>query len=89
MNLPDTIRQRLSTLEPEYLDLKDDSASHADHPGAAGGGGHFELLLVAAAFRGHNAVRRHRMVYSLLADLMPQRIHALSLKALTPEEWIP
>lgn len=88
MRLEDTIRQRLAALEPEYVDLDDDSASHIGHVGAAGGGGHFNLLVVSAAFRERNAVHRHRMVYSLLSDLIPHQIHALSLKALSPEEWI-
>lgn len=29
---------------------------------------------------------RHRMVYALVNDLMPHRIHALSLTTLTPDE---
>lgn len=87
MSLHDTICQRLMALEPLHVVLDDDSARHAGHAGAAGGGGHFNLTIVSAAFGGHHAVHRHRMVYSLLADLMPHRIHALSLKALSPDEW--
>jgi len=66
--------------------LHDDSASHAGHAGNQGGG-HFELVIVSPAFAGKRAVERHRMVYALLADLIPTRIHALSIKAMTPDEF--
>ncbi|GHD63525.1 BolA family protein [Jeongeupia chitinilytica] len=84
--LADEIRSRLVVLAPEALDVHDDSAAHAGHAGAAAGGGHFDVLIVSDAFAGLNALARHRKVYALLADLMPHRIHALSLKALTPDE---
>ncbi|XZG71394.1 BolA family protein [Chitinibacteraceae bacterium HSL-7] len=84
--LVDEIRNRLATLEPEYLDVQDDSAAHAGHAGAAGGAGHFALILVSPQFRGHGMLARHRMIYALLGDLMPARIHALQIRALTPEE---
>lgn len=87
MMLTDVIHDRLAALQPLDIHLEDDSARHAGHPGAQAGGGHFNLRIVSAAFEGHNAVQRHRMIYSLVADLMPHRIHALSVKALTPEEW--
>ncbi|WP_432720883.1 BolA family transcriptional regulator [Jeongeupia wiesaeckerbachi] len=84
--LADEIRGRLAVLAPEALDVHDDSAAHAGHAGAAAGGGHFDVLIVSEAFVGLNALARHRKVYALLGDLMPHRIHALSLKALTPDE---
>lgn len=86
IELIDEIRGRLAPLEPIEISLHDDSASHAGHAGATGGG-HFDLLIVAHIFVGKNPVARHRMVYTLLADLIPQRIHALSIKALTPDEF--
>ncbi|MBM3114669.1 BolA family protein [Jeongeupia naejangsanensis] len=84
--LVDEIRSRLTVLAPEALDVHDDSAAHAGHAGAAAGGGHFDVLIVSDAFAGLNSLARHRKVYALLGDLMPHRIHALSLKALTPDE---
>lgn len=79
------IRARLAALEPARLDIRDDSHLHAGHAGAAGGA-HFHLLIVAARFAGLGRVARHRLVYDRLADLMPARIHALALQALTPQE---
>lgn len=47
---------------------------------------HFEALIVSPAFAGKRAVARHQMVYAALGDHMRADIHALSIRALTPEE---
>ena len=87
MSTADLIRERLATLAPTRLEIRDDSAAHAGHAGAReSGGGHFEVMLVSDAFIGRNAVARHRLVYQALADLIPQSVHALSIQAYTPEE---
>ena len=81
------IRERLtSALAPERLEITDDSHLHAGHAGAASGGGHFSVLIVAAGFDGRSNLERHRMVYRAVGDLMAREIHALSIMALTPEE---
>jgi stress-induced morphogen len=51
-----------------------------------GGGDHYEAVVVSSAFAGKMKVARHRMVYGALQDAMVQRIHALALTTLTPEE---
>lgn len=48
---------------------------------------HFEALIIAEAFAGKRAIARHQMVYASLGDRMGGEIHALSIKAFTPEEW--
>ena len=85
MTLSDEIRTRLAPLQPMQLDIQDDSALHAGHAGNTGGG-HFTLNIVSAQFSGKSQVLRHRAVYQALADLMPQRIHALSIRAYAPDE---
>lgn len=80
------IQNRLAQLEPSEIQLHDDSASHAGHAGNTGGG-HYDLLVIAPVFTGKRALERHRMVYGLLADLIPSRIHALSIKAMAPDEF--
>ncbi len=81
------IRQRLTeALQPEQLDIEDDSARHAGHPGARSGGGHFNVRIVSGAFAGRSLIERHRMVYDALGDAMHTEIHALSIDARTPEE---
>lgn len=81
------MRERLAALDPETLDLIDESGQHAGHAGArASGGSHWQLTIVSEAFRGKTAVARHRMVYEALGDLMKQDIHALKIEAFSPEQ---
>ena len=47
---------------------------------------HFEAVVGSAAFAGKRALQRHQMVYKTLGDLMGGEIHALSIRALTPDE---
>src|SRR5438046_10008769 len=51
-----------------------------------GGGDHYEAVVVSAAFAGKTKVARHRMVYGALQEALVQRIHALALTTLTPDE---
>ncbi|MDJ0890711.1 MAG: BolA family protein [Gammaproteobacteria bacterium] len=81
------IRERLTAaLSPTSLDIEDDSHRHAGHEGARDGRGHFNLVIVSAAFHDKKLIERHRMVYDALGDAMQTDIHALSIKAQTPEE---
>jgi BolA family transcriptional regulator, general stress-responsive regulator len=86
MNTVDEMRRRLATLAPESLEIFDESGKHIGHEGAKDGGGHYQLLLVTARFRGMALPARHRMVYDALGPMMQQSIHALSIKAYAPEE---
>ena len=51
-----------------------------------GDGQHFDALIVSRAFEGKSRIERHRLVYAALGDRMRQRVHALSMRTLTPEE---
>ncbi len=82
----EAMKARLAALQPEHLEIIDESALHAGHAGARGGGGHYQLTLVSPAFAGRNALARHRLVYETLGDLMQGPIHALSITALAPGE---
>lgn len=48
---------------------------------------HFEALIVASEFEGKRAIARHQLVYRCLGKLMGNEIHALSIRAHTPDEW--
>ena len=81
------IRERLiKNLSPVKLDIIDDSHHHAGHPGAAAGGGHFCVSIVSEQFKDKSMIERHRMVYQAVSELMPAEIHALSIKASSPDE---
>ena len=74
-------------LNASHIRLVDDSAKHAGHAGVQqSGGGHFKVTVVAKIFVGKPLAARHRIVYEALKDLLGTKIHALTLKALTPEE---
>lgn len=83
------IRDRLQALTPVELNIEDDSALHAGHAGAASGGGHYRIQIVAEAFAGLSRLARHRRIYALLDDMMRSEIHALSIDARTPDELFP
>ncbi|HTP48556.1 MAG TPA: BolA family protein [Casimicrobiaceae bacterium] len=87
MDIPATLRARLADLTPVAIDIHDDSAEHVGHAGAAAGGGHFSLLIVSKAFRGQPRLERHQTVFARVGDLLPHPIHALSIRALAPEEF--
>ncbi len=77
----------IAALNPEHLEIIDDSASHAGHAGASPEGeSHFKVLVVAKAFEGQNRVQRQRMVFDAIAQEMASHIHALTLKTQTPNE---
>jgi acid stress-induced BolA-like protein IbaG/YrbA len=48
---------------------------------------HFASQIVAAQFAGLRPIARHQLVYQALGALMGREIHALSIEALTPDEF--
>jgi BolA protein len=82
-----TLRERLAPLAPVMLELDDDSAEHAGHSGNPDGGGHFSLLIVSEHFTGLTRLARHRAVLERVGDLIPNPVHALAIRAYTPDEF--
>ncbi|QIE86578.1 BolA family protein [Pseudomonas nitroreducens] len=81
MSMRDRLQTALGALEPQHLDVLDESHMHS-----RGQGTHYKAVIVSPAFTGLNAVKRHQKVYATLGELMGQ-IHALALHTYTPEEW--
>ena len=81
------LRSRLAELSPLVLEIYDDGGDHVGHAGASAGGGHFSLLIVSNAFQGLSRLARHQRVLRQVEDLLPHPVHALSIKALAPEEF--
>jgi BolA protein len=82
------IRARLEAeLSPESLQVEDESHLHVGHEGAKSGLGHFRVLVVSDKFQGQSPIKRHRLVYQVLGDLMQTDIHALTIEAFTPDEF--
>ena len=87
MDTPELIVSRVREhLSAESVEIEDQSHLHAGHAGAAGGGGHYEVTIVASCFKGLNTLARHRLVYEAVGDLMKKEIHALSIQAYSEEE---
>lgn len=83
------VRERLQALAPTHLDIIDESHLHAGHAGAKGGACHFRVIIASPQFDGATAVKRHRLVYDRLRDLIPFPIHALAIEAMTPSKGNP
>jgi BolA protein len=81
----DIERELGAQLQPELLEVQDDSHLHAGHAGAREGR-HFSVRIVSARFNSLSRVARHRLVYDALRSLMPLGIHALAIEAHAPDE---
>lgn len=81
------IRQALiAELAPDEIDVLDESHKHIGHAGARSGLGHFAVVIRSARFAGHSLLERHRLVYDALGDMMRTDIHAVSIRALAPDD---
>ena len=82
------MRRRLTeALKPTRLELEDQSDRHIGHAGHdARGESHFALTIESAAFAGQSRIGRQRLVYRALGELMADRVHALTIKAIAPGE---
>lgn len=74
-------------LDAVHVEIRDDSARHAGHPGATSGGGHFEVLVVSARFEGLSRIAQHRLVHEALRGLFGAEIHALGLRTVPASRW--
>ena len=80
------IRERLTAaFAPAQLLITDDSHHHAGHASAKGGG-HYTVTVVSSMFAGKRPLERHRMVYAALQNELRGEIHALTIRATTPDE---
>lgn len=77
----DLIQDALQALQPEHLEVLDESHTHS-----RGQETHYKAVIVSEQFTGLNSVKRHQKVYAAMGALM-QQIHALALHTYTPEEW--
>lgn len=81
MNMREKILEALAALQPQHLDVLDESHMHS-----RGQQTHYKAVIVSPLFAGLNAVKRHQKVYAALGELMGQ-FHALALHTYTPDEW--
>lgn len=69
-------------LQPNQLEIIDDSHKHIGHAGAKDGKGHFTVIISSNELHNKRKVQQHRLIYQALGDLMETDIHALAIKIL-------
>jgi BolA protein len=74
-----------ASLSPMHVTLVDETSQHSV---PAGSESHWNLVVVSEAFTGQRLVKRQRAVYAALRQQLDGGIHALTMKTLTPEEWV-
>lgn len=80
------IRLLKENLNPQRLEVINDSDKHKGHAGDDGSGeSHFRVVVVSSAFQGLGRIDRQRLVFQALGKLMGQ-LHALSIHAVAPNE---
>ena len=73
----------------EHIEIIDESHLHRGHK-AAGGGGHYSIVVVSPQFEKLNVMDRVRLVHKALDVEMtgtPKLIHALQVKTFDTAEW--
>lgn len=73
---------------PEQIKQYIAAGLECTHIEVEGDGRHFSAVIVAPAFAGKRLIQRHQLVYAALGERMREEIHALSMKTLTPEEYL-
>lgn len=86
MSARDTIINKLrEAFAPESLAVTDESHLHEGHAGhRPGGETHFRLYIVSPAFEGKSRIERHRMINTVLAAELADKVHALAIRAQAP-----
>jgi acid stress-induced BolA-like protein IbaG/YrbA len=72
---------------PEQIEGYIKQGIACSHIQVEGDGQHFFATIVSPDFAGKRLVQRHQLVYAAMGDRMKAEVHALSIKAFTPEEF--
>lgn len=80
----DIERKIRDALNPEYLDVINESHMHNVPPGSES---HFKVVVVSPDFESLGRVQRHQRINGILADELAGPVHALSMETLTAPEW--
>jgi acid stress-induced BolA-like protein IbaG/YrbA len=72
---------------PEQIESYIKQGIACSHIQVEGDGQHFFATIVSSDFAGKRLVQRHQLVYAAMGDRMKAEVHALSIKAFTPEEF--
>ncbi len=85
MTVQAKIEARLEeAFNPTFLEVLNESFMH-NVP--AGSESHFKVTVASDSFSDVRKVKRHQMVYGVLADLLAGPVHALALHTYSNNEW--
>lgn len=84
----DRVNKKLTeAFSPSHMVIEDNSTEHRGHGGShPDGETHFRITIVSEAFEAMSRAERHRAIFRVLQEELAERIHALSLIALSPRE---
>ncbi len=86
--MEEVLKAKLEALSPLSLTIIDESHKHKGHqPNMPAIGTHFKITIVAECFAGQSQINRHKLIYKALEKELQGTIHALSIKAMTPDEY--
>lgn len=77
------IKSRIqASLKPQHLEIINESHLHAGHKEAKknASAGHFKVIIQCDALADKSRLNQHRAIHQLLEDLLPAKIHALSIE---------
>ncbi len=82
MSRKESIEQKLSALNPHFLEVIDESDKHLGHSGNPNGAGdtHFIVTIAAKKLDSMSKIVQHRTINNLLAEEFANGLHALSIK---------
>ena len=72
---------------PEQIEGYIKQGIECTHIQVEGDGQLFFATVVSPAFEGKRLIQRHQLVYGAMGDRMKAEVHALSIKAYTPQEF--
>ena len=85
MSVQTIIEEKIVAAIPlQGLEVINESHMHNVPPGSES---HFKVVIISNDFFGQRLIQRHQKVNNILADELAGEVHALSIQALTPEEW--
>ena len=84
--IDNNLREKIAA---KHVEIIDESHLHRGHK-AAGGGGHYSIVVVSPKFENLNVMERIRLVHKALDHEMtgtPKLIHALQVKTFDNTQW--
>lgn len=75
------LKTKLSILNPNFLEIINQSHLHANHyEEAKNGNTHFKIIIGSAGFKDLSRIKIHQLIYEILKEDLKTTIHALSIK---------